>query len=823
MLNGIISYESIRQKSVLNRLDALSPNFDLIIADEAHWMRNFGRKQRNAGVLLNDGADAMLFLTATPIHLGSQDLFSLLNILDEDEFPDIYTVDSRFKDNEPIILAQICMGQIPPNVGKAAELLEETAVSTRIKENPLYNEVIDSLNEINSEQASTGIDRSVLIKAQKDLAELNLLGHIFTRTRKREVQTNFPTRRAFPIRLKFTDLEKSFYDAVTDYVRAESELKTASPILQQWILNTPQRRMASSIPAMVEYYKENIGLNESDHPEDLDLSDEAIDDVSYQTPDLQTARERLKSVLKQWPEKGPDSKFEQFINILQGLRTQEKRLKIMVFAFFKDTLRYLKRCLNEEGFKCDIISGDVHPLERTRIIDKFKENIDFEILLSSRVGSEGLDFQFCDTLFNYDLPWNPMEVEQRIGRLDRIGQESKVIRIYNFWIEGTIEQRILDRLYTRIGIFERSVGELEMILGDELSTLERDILSKKLTPEEEDELLEQRANAIEERLRGLEELEKNSAQFIGTDLFFENEVEMIKKRRRFVTGEQMRRFVIDFLKNNCPKSRLEYDSETNLGKLFPDDKLRGFLTRHGVPGDLIRYMSTINQGVPITFDAQTAFDYPKCDFLNVLHPLTQAIVKHYSEDERLYSNVHIVVLNTDNLSRGYYFYFVFKLKISAARGGNTLEMVMLNAGLDEAVASDVAEEIMGEMVERGEDSNESAYEVDKVIAEKACREASNIFLERVGKIREQVRKNNDAFVDRRLESLRNSYGKNIQAKNSQLEKALAQKQDERYIRMLKGTIKRFETELNQKQNDLNKLRALQVEYDELAAGILEVI
>jgi hypothetical protein len=75
-----------------------------------------------------------------------------------------------------------------------------------------------------------------------------------------------------------------------------------------------------------------------------------------------------------------------------------------------------------------------------------------------------------------------------------------------------------------------------MILGDELSTLERDILSKKLTPEEEDELLEQRANAIEERLRGLEELEKNSAQFIGTDLFFENEVEMIKKRRRFVTG-----------------------------------------------------------------------------------------------------------------------------------------------------------------------------------------------------------------------------------------------------------------------------------------------
>ena len=273
-------------------------------------------------------------------------------------------------------------------------------------------------------------------------------------------------------------------------------------------------------------------------------------------------------------------------------------------------------------------------------------------MLSSKVGSEGLDFQFCDTLFNYDLPWNPMEVEQRIGRLDRIGQESDVIRIYNFWIEGTIEQRILDRLYTRIGIFERSIGELEMILGDELSTLERDILSKKLSPEEEEELLERKAIAIEKRLQGLEDLEKKSAQFIGTDLFFENEVEMIKKRRRYVTGEQMRRFVIDFLKNNCPKSRIEYDTETHLGTLFPDDKLRGFLASQGVPGELIRYMSTSDLGVPVTFDAQTAFDHPKCDFLNVLHPLTQAIVKHYSEDERLYSNVHFVVLKTDNLQKG---------------------------------------------------------------------------------------------------------------------------------------------------------------------------
>ena len=77
------------------------------------------------------------------------------------------------------------------------------------------------------------------------------------------------------------------------------------------------------------------------------------------------------------------------------------------------------------------------------------------VLLSSRVGSEGLDFQFCHTVVNYDLPWNPMEVEQRIGRVDRIGQASDSIAIINFWTRGTIEERILRRLYDRIGIFRR--------------------------------------------------------------------------------------------------------------------------------------------------------------------------------------------------------------------------------------------------------------------------------------------------------------------------------------------------------------------------------
>src|SRR5205823_4502518 len=94
--------------------------------------------------------------------------------------------------------------------------------------------------------------------------------------------------------------------------------------------------------------------------------------------------------------------------------------------------------------------------ERAVRLTAFRDNPSVRILVSSEVGSEGLDFQFCSVLVNYDLPWNPMVVEQRIGRLDRLGQKAERIVIFNFSVRETIEERILERLYARIRIFEGS-------------------------------------------------------------------------------------------------------------------------------------------------------------------------------------------------------------------------------------------------------------------------------------------------------------------------------------------------------------------------------
>jgi len=822
-IQGIISLESIRNDRVLEELDALAPSFDVVIVDEAHHMRNFGRKQRRAGVLLSRSSDVMLMLTATPIHLGNENLFSLLNIMDEEEFPDFMTVDDRFRKNEPIVKAQICMGQIPPNVHDALSLLDKASESSLIRQNPVFNELMDFLHEIESNGSSSADGRSLQILAQRALAELNLIGHVFTRTKKRDVHTGMAIRQAYPLRLRFTDLEKVFYEAVTDYVLAESESRTSSPLIRQWILNTPQRRMASSIPAMVEYYRDNLGLETKDVSEDFDLDDEDFDDTGEHGIDLSKARERLRTIVARWPINGPDSKYNSFISILRELRKKEGRLKVMVFAFFKDTLRYLKKRLSDDGFVCDIISGDIDPSTRSEIVDNFHEDETFEILLSSKVGSEGLDFQFSDIMFNYDLPWNPMEVEQRIGRLDRIGQDSEVIRIYNFWIEGTIEERILLRLYMRIGIFERSIGELEMILGDEISTLERDILSKKLSQEDLDRLIEQKALVIEKRRVDLEKLEKQSAHFIGTDQFFNEEVEMIQKRRRYVTGEQMRRFVVDFLKKVCPRSRLEYDSKGDIGKLYPDDILRTIISRYGSTGDATKLLSPSNTGIPITFDSQVAFDQPKLEFINVLHPLTQSVTTYYSEEDRLHSFAHHVVLKTDILPKGLYVYFIYRLRVTAARNSNTLEMVILDQNNDMACNDEKTEILLGEMVEKGEDPRGTPYEINPKKAQASYDRATDIFLARVRKIRDQAEKNNEAFINRRMESLRLSYGKIIKSKKELLDQSIQRKRKERYLRMLEGTIRRLNIELTQKERDLDQQRIVQVEYDEIAAGILEII
>src|SRR5207253_1156984 len=182
-----------------------------------------------------------------------------------------------------------------------------------------------------------------------------------------------------------------------------------------------------------------------------------------------------------------DPKVEAFVTVLQNKNARVNN-KALVFSTFRHTLSYLYDHVRQARLRVGLIHGDIPDDERAVLRRQFAlpreapEAID--VLLSSEVGCEGLDFQFCDFLINYDLPWNPMRVEQRIGRIDRYGQQSETVAIVNFITPGTVDADIYERCLSRIGVFQHAVGCSEEILGKITQELHDIADSFTLSPEE---------------------------------------------------------------------------------------------------------------------------------------------------------------------------------------------------------------------------------------------------------------------------------------------------------------------------------------------------
>jgi superfamily II DNA or RNA helicase len=176
-------------------------------------------------------------------------------------------------------------------------------------------------------------------------------------------------------------------------------------------------------------------------------------------------------------------------------RSDEKKI---VFTRFRATLDELERVLAEAGFRVAVFHGGLKTTEKDAAIAAFQG--DAEMLLSSEIGGEGRNLQFCRTVVNYDLPWNPMTIEQRVGRVHRIGQAREVY-VFNFCLAGSIEERILRLLHDKINLFELIAGEIEMILGhldddQDFASVVMDVWARSHTPGEEDHAFEELSATI---------------------------------------------------------------------------------------------------------------------------------------------------------------------------------------------------------------------------------------------------------------------------------------------------------------------------------------
>ena len=251
-----------------------------------------------------------------------------------------------------------------------------------------------------------------------------------------------------------------------------------------------------------------------------------------------------------------DSKYKQLIDLLCKKLPDEKAI---IFAYFKGTLRYLFRRLVHDGIDCAMIHGDVENEERRAEIERFERNPGVRVLLSSEVGSEGIDLQFCRVIVNYDLPWNPMRVEQRIGRIDRVGQKADRLSIVHLKVKDTIEERLFERLHDKLGIFENSIGDLEAVLGEEIQKLTVELLSKDLTPEEEDERIELTRRVVEKKLRLMQQLEEEGESLLALSDLIASRIEQSRELGRYVTRDELQKYITDFFARNFKGCILEWD------------------------------------------------------------------------------------------------------------------------------------------------------------------------------------------------------------------------------------------------------------------------
>ena len=494
----VASLETLRSWKGLAEFREHPPEFDLVIVDEAHSMRNSDTKSHLVGQDLSDWTvgSNMVFLTATPINLRETDLLNLLGLLDPADFSTKEELEARLAPNAVLntVAKQLTQSTATwPELEEILSGLSGQVLEKTITARPEYEELVEILKQAPLEPRDIAQSRQLLSK-------LNALSTTVTRTRRAEVDERKALRRANPIEVVWNDEESAFYREYLQWCAARAKLANTATY---FAMQMPIRLASTSIHLAAA----NV-LREDDRVWEGDVAETKPKNWLEPHPELVTA---AKAVLGT-----PDTKLQILGSVLEELHSLGR--PTLLFTWSKGTLRYLQEAFSDR-YRIAVLNGDVPRNQRRRIMKDFREG-GYDFLFANKVASEGLDFEFCSAVINYDLPWNPMEVEQRIGRIDRIGQESEIILIRNFYNDEAIDSRIMHRVLERINIFEESIGELEPIIGKHSEELHA-AMDFTLTDEEREAKAQQFLTAIEAQKNELRNVADSSAA-----LLISNDVEI---------------------------------------------------------------------------------------------------------------------------------------------------------------------------------------------------------------------------------------------------------------------------------------------------------
>jgi len=605
----ITSMDFAKQEDVLGTIREV--DWDLVIVDEAHKMAAYiyGEKIRRTeryrlGEVLSKNASHLLFLTATP-HKGDPENFRLL------------------------------LDLLEPNMFVNMSLLNES-ISKR--ENPLF------------------------IRRMKE----DLKGF--------DGKPLFPPRHVHTIKYELSYHEKRLYEAVTSYVTnyyqkaVEGENRNVA-----FALLILQRRLASSVRAirrslerrrdrLEEMHREGRLIREEEVfiPEDIeDLPEderwkyeervekltlaENLDELKTEIEEV----ENLIKIAKEVESKEVETKLIELKKVMDTLNLQEEKdKKFLVFTEAKDTLYYLVDKLRSWGYDVTYIHGGMSPYERIDAEEEFRHRS--QVMVATEAAGEGINLQFCWLMVNYDIPWNPTRLEQRMGRIHRYGQLNEV-HIYNMVAVDTREGQILDRLFDKLDIMRLHLGSDrvfdvigEVFEGISLEQLIKDALANKRT--------------LEDILASIEAIPDK---------------ELIEKIRK-ATAEGLATRHIDFSRIKEEREKAEENRlvpeyiESFFLRAFPrfggviEKRRDGFYRVSRVPSELRRVsvkfknmFGKVDRNYPkISFRKEELFKEEQVEFVAPGHPLLETVVERTLENFRKSPNNSAVFLDPERAMEG---------------------------------------------------------------------------------------------------------------------------------------------------------------------------
>lgn len=657
------------------------PHFDLVIVDEAHHIRNTNTMVHQGVRFFCEHAEAVVFLTATPIQMGSNDLFVLLNMLRPDLILDKASFQSMAEPNPHINQAiERARGAVNNWQTESLEALQHAAEtpwgSVILRPNPIFQRVQEHLKQ-------GTLSPEARIQCIRDMEQVHTFDSLINRTRRRDIG-EFTTRKPETVTVAFTPQQQTLHDELLD-VLSQMIAQTHGNINVKFLTSTIRRRAASCLFGLAPFLDEMLQRKMSSLYNDIDNDTDGEPDWDV----LNGLSEQVQHVLELLEDLDPsDPKIEALQQIIQD-KQQMPNNKLLIFTSFKHTLTYILEHIGtgtNANVRFAAVHGGTPDEERRNLRHRFSLPRDdtqaLDVLVSTEVGCEGLDYQFCDCLVNYDIPWNPMRVEQRIGRIDRYGQKSEAVAIYNLVTPDTIDFDIYDRCLLRIGIFNHVVGGSEEILGEITRELREVAENLSLTKQERERKLQQLADNEILLLQEQQKLEAEQENLFGITIPMQQATqdEITEATNYWLQPAQLINLIEHYVQQRCgvgdyllgEKARKTLRLSQECRQSLLEDYQQLPRQKSPVARAWEKWLKGSEYLLSITFDADYAAEDRNVVFITPVHPLAQQAARLLTTSQPVYT---VVCVEDEHIAAGAYPFAIYQWQKQGIRPDMVLQPV----------------------------------------------------------------------------------------------------------------------------------------------------